>query len=72
MKSSGYGKEYKFAHDFSGAFVEQEFLPRELTGKIYILNRQRGYEKMIRSWTHQLWKSKKYRDQDLSKLLITN
>jgi putative ATPase len=64
MKSSGYGKEYKYAHDFPGAFVEQEFLPRELTGKIYYQPSTRGYEKMIRSWLHQLWKSKKYSDQD--------
>jgi len=64
MKNSGYGKGYKYAHDFPGAFIEQEFLPRELSGKVYYQPSTRGYEKMIRSWLRQLWKSKKYSDQD--------
>jgi len=62
MKNSGYGKEYKYAHDFPGAFIEQEFLPPELSGKVYYQPSIRGYEKMIRSWLRQLWKSKKYSD----------
>jgi len=36
MKDSGYGKGYKYAHDFPGNFVEQEFLPKEISGeKLY-------------------------------------
>ncbi|MDI9595421.1 MAG: replication-associated recombination protein A, partial [Atribacterota bacterium] len=62
MKSAGYGKEYKYAHDFPGAFVEQEFLPRELIKRVYYQPSTRGYEKMIRSWLRQLWKSKNYND----------
>ncbi len=27
MKQLGYGKDYKYAHDFEGHFVEQQFLP---------------------------------------------
>jgi putative ATPase len=30
MKELGYGKEYKYAHDFEGHFVNQEYLPHEL------------------------------------------
>jgi len=62
MKSAGYGKEYKYSHDFPGAFVEQEFLPRELIKRVYYQPSTRGYEKMIRSWLRQLWKSKNYND----------
>lgn len=30
MKQLGYGKDYKYAHDFKGHFVEQQFLPDEV------------------------------------------
>ena len=32
MKELGYGADYKYAHDFPGHFVNQEYLPRELKG----------------------------------------
>lgn len=36
MKELGYGKEYKYAHDFQGHFVEDNYLPKEISGtKIY-------------------------------------
>src|SRR5690606_29373780 len=31
MKNLEYGKEYKYAHAYSGNFVEQEFLPNEIS-----------------------------------------
>src|SRR5690606_26112521 len=30
MKELGYGDDYKYAHDYTGNFVEQEFLPDEI------------------------------------------
>jgi len=38
MKSWGYGKGYKYAHNEDGAKVEQEHLPEELKGKKYYKN----------------------------------
>ncbi len=32
MKDLNYGKAYKYSHDFPGNFVEQEFLPEEISG----------------------------------------
>lgn len=32
MKNLGYGKNYKYAHDYPGNFVLQQFLPDNLTG----------------------------------------
>jgi len=32
MKELGYGEDYKYAHDYPGNFVEQEFLPAEIAG----------------------------------------
>jgi putative ATPase len=31
MKDLGYHKGYKYAHDFAGNFVEQQYLPDKLT-----------------------------------------
>ena len=33
MAELDYGKEYKYAHDYPGHFVKQEYLPKELLGK---------------------------------------
>ena len=32
MKELGYGADYKYAHDFPGHFVKQDYLPQELGG----------------------------------------
>ena len=32
MSEAGYGKDYKYAHDYDGGFVDQEFLPETLSG----------------------------------------
>ena len=32
MKELGYGADYKYAHDFPGHFVKQDYLPKELKG----------------------------------------
>ena len=34
MKELGYGADYKYAHDFPGHFVKQDYLPKELKGTI--------------------------------------
>ena len=35
MKQAGYSKGYKYAHDFEGNFVADNFLPEEISGKIF-------------------------------------
>jgi putative ATPase len=35
MKDLGYGAGYKYAHDYEGAVVEQEHLPKEIKGRRY-------------------------------------
>ena len=32
MKELGYGKDYQYAHAYEGNFVDEEFLPGEITG----------------------------------------
>jgi len=47
MKEAGYGKGYKYAHDYPGHFVEQQNLPDSLQGKRYYTPSDQGYEKKI-------------------------
>jgi putative ATPase len=48
MKRLGYGKGYKYAHDYEGAQVEQEHLPTSLKGRRYYRPTDRGHEARIR------------------------
>lgn len=58
MKSIGYGRDYKYAHDYDDAFVPQHYLPEQLQGSCYYFPRERGYEKLIKQrldhWRQQL------------------
>ncbi len=47
MRGVGYGKGYKYAHDFPGHFVEQQHLPDSLRGRKYYEPSDQGYEKEI-------------------------
>jgi putative ATPase len=35
MKSLGYGRDYRYPHDFEGGRVEQTYLPEALAGRRY-------------------------------------
>lgn len=48
MKEVGYGKGYKYAHDFPDAKVDQEHLPEPLRGKRFYHPTDRGFEETIR------------------------
>jgi putative ATPase len=48
MKELGYGRDYRYAHDFADAYVPQEYLPDELRGRVYYDPSNRGHEKTIR------------------------
>jgi putative ATPase len=48
MEELGYGKDYKYAHDFQDAYVPQEYLPEELKDQVYYEPTNRGYEKIIK------------------------
>ncbi len=48
MKDIGYGKGYKYAHDFNGAYVAQEYLPDKLKGRTFYRPTDMGFEKTIR------------------------
>ena len=59
MSEAGYGKDYKYAHDYAGGFVKQEFLPESLSGKsFYKPNTQNATEAKIAERMNQLWGDK--------------
>ena len=59
MSDEGYGKDYKYAHDFAGNFIEQEFMPDSLQGKqFYHPNTTNPTEQRIASRIDELWRGK--------------
>ncbi|MFA5829202.1 MAG: replication-associated recombination protein A [Candidatus Gracilibacteria bacterium] len=58
MKEWGYGKGYKYAHEYEGAQVDQQHLPDELKGKIYYEPTDRGIEAKIKEKLTALRSSK--------------
>jgi putative ATPase len=58
MKNIGYGKEYQYAHDFPGNFVNVEFLPDKISGTKFYEPQENTREKEIRKHMQNLWKKK--------------
>jgi putative ATPase len=44
MREMGYGRGYKYAHDYEGGVVEQQHLPDKLAGRKYYQARDLGWE----------------------------
>src|SRR6478672_8774621 len=47
MAGFGYGKGYKYAHDYADAVVDQAHLPEALAGRVYYEPTDRGWEQGI-------------------------
>ena len=58
MRNSGYGKGYRYAHNYPGHFVEQEFLPASLKDRRYYNPTQEGSEKEIEQRLKDWWEEK--------------
>jgi len=63
MREQGYGKGYKYAHDFPGHFVNQENLPGALKGKRYYSPSDQGFEKEVKKRLKGWW-GRKEPDED--------
>jgi putative ATPase len=48
MRELGYGKGYKYPHDYPGHYVKEDYLPEDLKGKTYYHPTNHGYEGEIR------------------------
>lgn len=49
MKQLGYGKDYKYPHNFAGHYVAERYLPDELKGARYYEPSDQGYEATIKA-----------------------
>ena len=58
MKGLGYGKGYKYPHNFQDGHVEGDYLPENLKGRIYYRPADRGFEAIIRKRLEK-WREKK-------------
>lgn len=56
MKDLNYGQNYKYAHDFDGNFVIQEFLPNKIKGEIFYQPQNNPAENKILQRLRNLWK----------------
>ena len=57
MKELGYGAEYRYAHDYPGHFVKQDYLPEPLADRELYAPGDLGYDKKVAermAW----WKSR--------------
>ena len=58
MKDLGYGSGYKYAHDYQGNFVLQEFLPDQLAGQTFYTPGNNPREQETRRQLHEKWQGK--------------
>ncbi len=58
MKNLNYGKDYEYAHAHENNFIELEFLPNEIIGKLFYNPGQNPRENDQRTFLKDRWKSK--------------
>ena len=58
MQELDYGKNYEYAHNYEGNFVEHEFLPEEIVGKAFYVPGTNKREQGIQLDLREKWKSK--------------
>jgi putative ATPase len=59
MREVGYGKGYKYAHEYEGHFVEQQNMPDSLRNRRYYTPSDEGYEKEVGARLEEWWKERK-------------
>ena len=58
MKDLDYGKDYAYAHDYKGNFVDMEFMPEQLSGKTLYVPGNNPREDEMKSFLESRWKDK--------------
>lgn len=55
MQELGYGKDYKYAHNYKNHFVKQDFLPEQIKDKTIWCPQGNPQEKKLSDWLDFLW-----------------
>lgn len=58
MKELGYGKDYKYSHDYENHFVVEQFLPDQLKNVSIWKKQDNAAEKKMAEWLEKLWKNR--------------
>lgn len=56
MKEIGYGKEYKYAHQYEGNFVAENYLPDEIKGTVLYTPQNNDRERGLLTKLKEVWK----------------
>lgn len=59
QKEWGYGKEYKYPHNYADSWVQQGYLPPELADRRFYQPRDNGAEPRLAQWWRQIHNRKK-------------
>ena len=55
MKDLGYGKEYKYSHDYANHFVNQNYLPEEIKNERFWKAQENPAEQRHAKFMNSLW-----------------
>ena len=55
MSKLGYHEGYKYAHDYPGHFVDQEFMPEGLKGKVFYNPAENRHEDTMKTYLQSCW-----------------
>ncbi|NLV68721.1 MAG: replication-associated recombination protein A, partial [Spirochaetes bacterium] len=55
MKKMGYGKDYRYPHNYEGNFIAENYLPEEIKDSVFYNPTENGSEKAIREKLLKLW-----------------
>ena len=55
MKELNYSDGYKYAHDYPGNFVDMEFMPETLSGKVFYEPQNNRHENTLRAYLEACW-----------------
>lgn len=58
MKEMGYGKGYNYSHDNAGNFAEQEYMPEEVSGRVFYTPSSNPAEDKLVKYLSSRWKGK--------------
>lgn len=58
MKKEGYGKNYKYPHNYPQHFVSENYFPESVSERCYYEPTELGREKAIREKLHSIWKGR--------------
>ncbi len=64
MKNEGYSDGYLYPHNYGGNFIEQQYLPDELSHRIYYEPTENGFEARFKERLQRIWGKYKTKSSD--------